>query len=158
MRPRSLFIKRQPLFEVKSCFLEPAEVQTRGAGLIVTDHRAARINAATQEWLGQLQDFRRLRPDQVIVAQGAERPERFVGIGGLIEQIARPGQRGGDIGRGKSLGHDKGVAELDLDAGFELLARRLVGDASQQRHGFFQLRLRLDAAERASDWRVDLSQ
>src|SRR4051812_11417614 len=72
-----LFIKREPFFEVSPGVLELADVQTGGAGFVVTDHRAERVNATTQKWLGKLEDLRRLRPDQVIIAKGAEGPERF---------------------------------------------------------------------------------
>src|ERR1700682_3564758 len=66
------FIKRQPPFELNLCVFEPAYVQVGGADLVVTNHRAERVNAATQEWLGQLQEFRCLRPNQVIIAYATE--------------------------------------------------------------------------------------
>ena len=81
----------------------------------------------------------------MIVAQTTENPKGFNRMRVFIEQAARLCQRGGDIGRGKSLGHDKGVAELDLNEGFELLTGRMVRDARQKLHGFFELGLRFDA-------------
>src|SRR3954469_18945111 len=71
------FVEREPRFEVNPGFLELTDVQTGGAGFVVTNHRAERVNATTQKWLGKLEDLRRLRPDQVIIAKAAERPERF---------------------------------------------------------------------------------
>src|ERR1700746_353492 len=96
-------------------------MQITEASLVVTNHRAKGIDRLAWEWLCELQDLRRFRADQMVVAEGAKCLQRLDWIRRFIQQRSCPCKRACDVWRGKSLCHDKGIAKSDLNARIKLL-------------------------------------